>query len=331
MASLDEKKNIQIFQSSFGNKKFVADDVETFRIGKKNGVVKIDTLVASTDMLPHMKLSDVARKSVVASVSDFASKGVRPSYCIISVSLPKNFSKSKINQLASGFRIASKEFGFRILGGDTNKANDLVISVALFGSSNRITSRKGAKEGDVVVVSGPFGLSASALKIFLEGKKATHGFRRRAEKSATHPLPRLSFGIDAAPLFSASMDSSDGLSTCLVELAKQSNKRFIITKLPVASGVKEFASANRLDLFDLVLNGGEEYEIVATAPLRNFQKLTKIAKRHKIDLIKIGTVQKGSGVFLHDGESQMRIMDRGWSHKFQTSHEKTTHLAKNVF
>ncbi|MEM2785921.1 MAG: thiamine-phosphate kinase [Candidatus Nitrosotenuis sp.] len=316
MTSLDESQIIQIFQSSFGRKKFVADDVETFRIGKKIGVIKIDTLVASTDVLPHMKLSDIARKSVVASVSDFASKGVRPLYGIISVSLPKNFSKSKINQLAKGFSAASKEFGFKILGGDTNKANDLVISVALFGSSKRITPRKGAQQGDIVVVSGPFGLSASALKIFLEGKKATREFRKRTEKSIMHPLPRLSFGIDASPLLSASMDSSDGLSTCFVELARQSNKRFVITKLPVASGVKEFALANKLDIFDLVLNGGEEYEIVATVPLRNFQKLTKIAKRHKINLIKIGTVQKGHGVFLHYGESKIMIMDRGWSHKF---------------
>lgn len=316
MASLNESQIIQIFQSSFGRKKFVAEDVETFKIGKKVGVVKIDTLVASTDVLPRMKLSDIARKSVVASISDFASKGVRPLYCIISVSLPKNFSKSKINQLAKGFSAASKEFGFKILGGDTNKANDLVISVVLFGLAERITSRRGAHQGDIVVVSGPFGLNASALKIFLEGKKAAGRFRRFAERSVMRPLPRLDFGIDAAPLLSASMDSSDGLSTCLVELAKQSNKRFVITKLPVAKGVKEFASANKLDLFDLVLNGGEEYEIVATVPLPNFQKLTKIAKRHKVNLIKIGTVQKGRGVFLHDGKRRMRIMDRGWSHKF---------------
>ncbi|MEO9308730.1 MAG: thiamine-phosphate kinase [Nitrososphaera sp.] len=316
MTSLDERQIIRIFQMSFGGKKFAADDVETFKIGKKIGVIKIDTLVASTDVLPRMKMSDVARKSVVASVSDFASKGVKPLYCIISVSLPKNFSKSKINQLASGFRAASKEFGFRILGGDTNKANDLVISVVLFGLTERITPRKGAKQGDVVVVSGPFGLNASALKIFLEGKKTTPEFRRQAEKSVMHPMPRLGFGIDSAPLLSASMDSSDGLSSCLVELAKQSNKRLVITKLPVACGVKEFASVNKLDLFDLVLNGGEEYEIVATAPLQNFQKLAKIAKNHKIKLIKIGIVQKGRGVFLHDGKSKMEIIDRGWSHKF---------------
>ncbi|MEM3065618.1 MAG: thiamine-phosphate kinase [Candidatus Nitrosotenuis sp.] len=316
MSSLDERQIIQIFQNSFGDKKFVADDVETFKIGKKIGVLKIDTLVASTDVLPRMKLSDVARKSIVASISDFASKGVKPLYCIISVSLPKNFSKSKIGELASGFRAASREFGFRILGGDTNKANDLVISTVLFGLSERIVSRKGAKEGDIIVVSGPFGLSAAALKIFLEGKSARPGFKRRAAKSAVHPLPRLRFGIDAAHLFSSSMDSSDGLSTCLVEMARQSNKRFVVTKLPVACGVKEFASANKLDLFDLVLNGGEEYEIVATTSLQNFRKLTKIAKKHKINLIKIGTVQKGRGVFLHDGKKIMNVMDRGWSHKF---------------
>jgi thiamine-monophosphate kinase len=330
MAKLDEKQIIQIFQSSFGNRKFVADDVEMFRIGKKIGVIKVDTLVASTDMLPRMKMSDVARKSIVASVSDFAVKGVRPLYCIISVSLPENFSKSKINQLANGFKIASKEFGFRILGGDTNKANDLVISVTLFGLSERITSRNGAREGDIIVVSGPFGLSASALKIHLEGKKATTRFKRYAQKTVFHPSPRLEFGVEVASLFSASMDSSDGLSTCLVELAKQSKKRFIITNVPAVTGVKEFAQSNKLNLFDLVFNGGEEYEIVATVPLRNLQKLTRIARAHKINLIKIGTVQKGSGVFLQEGKRLLKMADRGWTHKFQARRQEPK-SPNNVF
>ena len=158
MTKLDEKQIIKIFQSGFGNKKFVSEDVETFQIGKNFGVIKTDTLVASTDVPPKMSLVDVARKSVVASISDFAAKGVRPLYCIISVSMPKNFSKSKVEQLARGFKIASDEFGFRILGGDTNQAKELVISVTLVGMAGKITPRNGSHVGDVIMVTGPFGL-----------------------------------------------------------------------------------------------------------------------------------------------------------------------------
>ena len=312
MAKLDERQIIEIFQRSFGNKKFVSEDVETFQIGGNFGVVKTDTLVASTDVPPKMKLVDVARKSVVASISDFAAKGVRPLYCIISISMPKSFSKSKVTQMARGFRIASREFGFRILGGDTNQAKDLVISVTLVGMSSKITPRNGARSGDVIVVTGPFGLSSAGLEILLNGRSGARRFQNRAKKSVFHPTPRLGFGIKAAGLLSSSMDSSDGLSTCLVEMAEQSKKKFVLNLAPGAEGLQEFARANRLDFLDLIFNGGEEYEMVMTASPRNLGKLKKIAKDQKIHLIEIGHVQTGSGVVLQ----KAKIRDGGWSHKF---------------
>lgn len=316
MSSLDEKQIIKIFQSKFGNRKFVSEDVETFRIGKNFAVIKTDALVESTDVPPKMKLADVARKSIVASVSDFAAKGTRPFYCIISISLPKNFSKSKIMQLAKGFRTASREFGFRILGGDTNQAKELVITVTLFGIAGKITHRSGARLGDAIVVSGPFGLSAAGLKIILHGKNAKPKFKRQAKSAVFHPVPRLNFGIRSAGLLSSAMDSSDGLSTCLVEMARQSRKKFALHTMPGASGLEEFAKSNKLDLNDLIFNGGEEYEIVATIPLSKLGKLRKIAKAQKINLMEIGRVQKGNGVFLQNQKKQTRITDGGWLHKF---------------
>lgn len=312
MANLDERRVIEIFQRIFGNKKFVSEDVETFRIGKNFGVIKTDTLVAGTDVPPKMKLADVARKSVVASVSDFAAKGVQPLYCIISASLPKNFTSSKVAQLARGFRAAAKEFGFSILGGDTNRAKELVISVTLVGMAGKITHRGSARIGDIIFVTGPFGLSPAGLEIILNGKKASPKFQNMAKKSVFCPTPRLGFGIRASGLLSAAMDSSDGLSTCLVEMARQSKKKFVLTLAPGADGLEEFARKNRLDFLDLIFNGGEEYELVCAVSPRNFGKIKKIARGQRIRLIEIGRVKKGSGVVLQKAE----IIDRGWSHKF---------------
>ncbi|MGI0004184.1 MAG: thiamine-phosphate kinase [Candidatus Nitrosotenuis sp.] len=312
MAKLDERQIIETFQRSFGNKKFVSEDVETFRVGKDFGVIKTDTLVASTDVPPKMSLVDVARKSIVASISDFTAKGVRPLYCIISVSMPKNFSKSKVAQLAKGFRAASDEFGFSILGGDTNQAKELVISATLIGLASKITRRNGSRTGDVIAVTGPFGLSSAGLEILLNRKNAARKFQDRAKKSVFHPTPRLGFGIKSAGLLSAAMDSSDGLSTCLVEMAAQSKKKFVLTIAPGADGLQEFASSNRLDFLDLIFNGGEEYEMVFTASPNNMAKLKKIARDQKIHLIEIGHVKNGSGVVLKKTE----IRDGGWSHKF---------------
>ncbi|MEW6042803.1 MAG: thiamine-phosphate kinase [Thermoproteota archaeon] len=314
MAKLDERRIIEIFQSGFGNKKFVSEDVEMFKIGKKFGVIKTDTLVASTDVPPRMKIADVARKSIVASVSDFAAKGVRPHYGIISVSLPRDFSESKILQLMRGFKAASREFGFKILGGDTNQARELVISVTLIGLSDDITPRKGARDGDIIIVSGPFGFSAAGIQILMHKKRSNQEFKKRAARAVFRPIARLGFGIQTRKLVSSAMDSSDGLSTCLVEMAKQSKKQFVITKIPSTSDVEEFAHSNGLDFLDLVFNGGEEYEIVATTPKKNLGKLRNIAKLQKINLIEIGSVQRGSGVFIQKGPRRIKILDKGWIH-----------------
>lgn len=314
MNRLDERQIIKIFQKSFLGKKFVSEDVESFKIGKGFGIIKTDTLVEGTDVPPSMNPLQIARKSIVAPVSDFASKGVRPRYCIISVSLPRNYSKSKIYQLAKGFRKAANEFGFKILGGDTNEGKELVISVTLFGLVNKFTRRSGARKGDLIVVTGTFGTASAGLEILLHGKKASAAFMRLCKKAVLTPKPRLNFGLLASRYLTSAIDSSDGLSTTLNELSKQSNKKFVITQIPKDDRLDEFARSNNLDLIDLVFNGGEEYEIVATVPPKNLGIIKKIANKKKIKLIMIGRVETGSGVFLQRNQKIIRIKDRGWSH-----------------
>lgn len=312
MTKLNERQIIKIFEKAFG-KKF-DEDVEVFKIGGKFGVIKIDTLVASTDIPPKMKIQDIARKSIVSSVSDFASKGVLPKYGIISISIPGKLSKSEIVKLCRGFKVASKEFGFKILGGDTNQSKEIVISCVLFGTSNKITPRNGARLGDVIITTGPFGLTAAGLHILMNKAKSKCLFKKKAVQAVFHPLPHLAFGSKASKLLTSSMDSSDGLSSCLVELARQSKKKFIITKIPAAEGTLEFARANKLSFMDLVFNGGEEYEIVATTPKKNLPLLKKIAKAQRLNLVEIGFVQKGSGVFVQKADRLNRLSDLGWVH-----------------
>jgi len=173
MSRLNEKKIIGIFQSGLGNKDFVPEDVESFKIGKKRLIVKVDTLVESTDLPPGMKLEDAARKSIVSCVSDFAAKGVKPIFGIISLTIPNRFSRPNIESLAKGFQNATKEFRLKILGGDTNEGKELVISFSLFGVTEKIVNRKGAKTNHVVITSGPFGYTGAGLSILLKNKKSS--------------------------------------------------------------------------------------------------------------------------------------------------------------
>src|SRR5574341_1211733 len=104
MSRLDEAKIIKIFQQSFGKKsKFVPEDVEVFKIGKTNFVTKSDMLVESTDVPQGMKPDEIARKSMIACISDFSAKGVKPLYATVSLAIPRGFSESKIMKLAYGF------------------------------------------------------------------------------------------------------------------------------------------------------------------------------------------------------------------------------------
>ncbi len=110
------------------------------------------------------------------------------------------------------------------------------------------------------------------------------------------------------------MDSSDGLSTTLNEMSNQSGRRFIITSKPSEKDIFHFANLNRLDVNNLIFNGGEEYEIVATTNPTYMTKIKKYAKRHQIRFYEIGYVTKGKGVFYKKNKKLIRIKDKGWQH-----------------
>ena len=307
MSRLTEKKIIEIFQSRL-NRKFVSEDVEYFKIGKKYFVLKIDTLVESTDIPKNTSLQYAARKSVISCISDFAAKGIKPNFGIVSVVLPRKLSKKKIEDLAIGFEKASKEFDIKILGGDTNEGKEISISFTLFGITNKIIKRKGAKLNDVIISSGPFGYSSTGLFILQKKKKHSQSFGTKAKNSVLNPKSRLMFGLKNKNYFSSSMDSSDGLSTTLNEMAEQSKRKFVITNIPAQRDVFDFATSNRLDPMNLIFNGGEEYEIIATVNPSDLAKIKKYAKIHHIQLYEIGYVTKGNGVYLQKNSKFIKMI-----------------------
>ena len=313
MKKLSENQIIRYFQKQ-NLKEFVAEDVEIFLLGKRNCATSIDTLVQSTDIPPKSNFSDIARKSIVSSISDFASKGIIPKFCIVSITLPKNISKKQVVKLASGFTRTCKEFNLKLLGGDTNEGKEIVIHSVLFGSPDRIIPRNGAKVGDIIITTGPFGYPAAALDIMGKKRITTKKFLTKSKKLFSRPTPRLKFGYLCRNLISSSMDSSDGLSTCLNELSSQSKKQFVITKLPVDSDLIDFSRKNKLKFEKFVLNGGEEFELVCTVSPKNLSKVNKIAKKNKISIFEIGYVRRGKKVVFVKNGTYSTISDKGWKH-----------------
>jgi thiamine-monophosphate kinase len=316
MKNPDEIEIIRIFQHRFGQKSsFVPEDLELLQMANRNFVVKSDMLVQSTDVPPGMKLYQVARKSMVSCVSDFACKGIKPRYATISLAIPQGFTRKMINELADGFARASKEFDVKIVGGDVNQGKEIVIDVSMYGvGTSKIIPRGGAKKGDVIITSGPFGYSSSGLKIILGNLKAEPKFVKKCKKSVFLPTPRLEFGLRAARYFSSSMDSSDGLSITLNDMSELSKKRFDITTIPTEKDVEAFAKKKGASLTDIVFCGGEEYEIVATVPAKKMHAVKMLAKRLNVPLFEIGRVANGKNVVLKDGKRETLLKRCGWVH-----------------
>ena len=313
MTKLDEKQIIRIFANKLG-----IGNLNDVALLDKGIVMKSDMLVESTDIPSGMEAWQAARKSIVSCVSDLAAKGVRPHAAVISLGIPNRYSMLEpyIEGLAEGFALASKEFGVKIVGGDTNKAAELVIDCSMIGFSTfKVPTRSGAKPGDYVIVSGPFGFAPAGLAILLQNAITVSNsvtFRKHAVKSVLEPSPRQSFGLALASYFSSSIDSSDGLAVSLYELASQSDEvDIIIYSIPFVQGLEQFAHENSLDKYELVFHGGEEYEIVATISPTTINQAEAAARKAGVNLYVIGRVEKGSGkVFARN-----RLLEnRGYMH-----------------
>tara|TARA_Y100000590_G_scaffold253389_1_gene284660 strand:- start:192 stop:1130 length:939 start_codon:yes stop_codon:yes gene_type:complete len=310
MKKLSEKEIIKIIN----NKHVNSEDVEIFNLGNEQCAVCVDTLVESTDIPKNSKLSDISRKSIVSSVSDFAAKGIIPKFCIISLTLPKTISKKQVQELSKGFSKACKEFKIQFLGGDTNQGTEISIHVVLFGNMKKYTKRRGASIGDIICTTGAFGYTAAALDIILKKKKSSKAFLVKSKNLFFKPKPRLEFGHKSINYTSSAIDSSDGLSSCLNELSNQSKKKFLITKIPTNNDVIEFSEKNNTSLNRLVFDGGEEFELVFTVMPKNLKKIHALAKKNRISVFEIGHVSKGKGVFFDDGNNLFKIKDNGWQH-----------------
>lgn len=300
MTKLDEKQIIRIFANKLGISNL--DDVALL----DNGIVmKSDMLVGSTDVPVGMEAWQAARKSIVSCISDLAAKGVRPHAAVISLGIPNSraIQQPYIEGLAEGFAIASKEFGVKIVGGDTNEAGELVIDCSMIGFSQfKVPTRSGAKPGDYIVISGLFGFAPAGLAILtqkatiLSNNSSSSIFRNHAVKAVLEPCPRQSFGLALARYFSSSIDSSDGLALSLYELASQSEGvDIIIDSIPAVEGLDKFAQENSLDKHEMVFHSGEEYEIVATISHAKIRQAKAAARKAGVNLYVIGRVQKGSG------------------------------------
>ncbi|MCL1969965.1 MAG: thiamine-phosphate kinase [Candidatus Bathyarchaeota archaeon] len=302
------------------------DDVSAVSIdnsddGGEVAVLKVDMLVAKTDVPAKMCLYDAARKAIVMCVSDFASKGVQPVAALVALGLPNCLATvESVVEIVDGLNAAAREYGAYIVGGDTGETGDLTISVSLYGKAFKsvLMLRDGAKAGDVLAVTGVFGKSSAGLRLLLDDSYvASSRARLVLENAVFRPVARLVEGLalSKSGCVSASMDSSDGLAWSLHELMRMSNVGFTLDLVPVAVETVEFAQQNGLNAESLALYGGEEYELVLTVPPEKWDAAKKAVEEVGGKLIAIGRATEHREIVLLQAGGRKQVINHcGYEH-----------------
>ena len=273
-------------------------------------VVATDSMTESSDVPPGMRLSDVSWKAVAAAASDFAAKGAVPLTGTVSLSLPERLWNARSARLlARGVREACSEFGFPVVGGDTGPGAELCVTATLAGKAARLVPRGGARPGDALYSTGPFGSAAAGLLLASGGAgSGSARFDASCRRRFRRPSPNLELGRAMARRASAAMDCSDGLAATLHDMARASGARFAVEDAPHDPRLRELASRNGTSARELALFGGEDYEAVFAVPPADCRRAEAEARRLGAPLRRLGAVERGSGVRW----GALRVPDRGW-------------------
>jgi len=247
-----------------------------------------------------MNLYEIGRKLILRGLSDIVACGGYPICANINLKIDKK-SLNKIEDFFDGVFNCAKEYNFSISGGDIVVFDKIIADIFLIGEVEKIylTLRSGAKEGDVVCVTGSLGLSNLAIDILENKIDACERIKKVALEKFYNPkipLKKIREILKVVKINSM-IDISDGLSKDLKHLSKESFVKIIIDeeKIPVAKEIFELKIENP---YEYAINSGEEYELIFTINEEDFEKIKDF------DVKIIGKVEKGEGVYLKkiDGE-----------------------------
>lgn len=332
-------KNI-VYRHSSTNKG-VGDDaaVLAFDAGKKC-VVTTDMLVEGVHFdLSYVPLKHLGYKSVMVNVSDLAAMNAMPRQITVSVALSNRFSLEAIDELYQGIYLACEKCQIDLVGGDTTSSTSgLIISVTAIGEAAEedLIYRSGAKENDLIVVSGDLGAAYVGLQL-LEREKHVyfnsnkqvqpdldgHDYilERQLKPEARIDIKELLKQLDVKP--SAMIDISDGLSSELLHICKASAVGCNVyeEKIPIDPTTHHTAREFNLDPTVCALNGGEDYELLFTISMNDFDKI-----KGNPNLTVIGHITdeaQGNNLITRSG-AVYPLAAQGWNPLMNASDEQET-------
>lgn len=266
----------------------------------------------------------LGHKALAVNLSDIAAMGGVPRFAMVSIALPSSVSSEFIDQMFEGLFELADRCSVSIVGGDTSSSQDsLFIDVSVIGEceTGKAVTRRGAKAGDRIYVSGTLGASALGLSLLEEGIRLDEGTNfREALLKHLAPEPRLSLGraLGEAGVVTAMIDISDGLSTDLWHLLDESNCEsdcgavIHAGTIPIAECVGR--SSLRADSLQLALNSGEEYELLFSASPEKSLEIENLAQALGIRITAIGEVVASKGLQLEVRGSLQPLAPSGYEH-----------------
>jgi thiamine-monophosphate kinase len=320
-------KHVKIKQKS--TVKGVGDDAAVISSEEgKQIVITTDMLVEGVHFdLGYMPLKHLGYKSVMVNLSDVYAMNAEATQITISLALSNRFPVEAVDELYSGINTAAKLYNVDVVGGDTTSSTSgLIISITAIGTvaKEEVTYRSGARENDLLVVTGDLGAAYLGLQVLEREKKVfevnpnaqpdlepyTYLVERQLKPEARKDIPKLLTELDVLP--TAMIDISDGLSSEILHLCKQSEVgcNLYEDKIPLDPQVISTCEEFELDSTTIALNGGEDYELLMTIRQEDFPK---IKGNPNLTVIGHMTAASNGANLITRAEEKIPLIARGWN------------------
>ena len=268
----------------------------------KEIVVTNDTIVESIDFFKSDPAESVAQKIITYNLSDISSMGADPYAYTLSLSLPKKITHEWISKFVKKILYFQNKYNFFLLGGDISQSNQLIISSNFFGyvAKQNILKREFPNKGDDIWVTGYLGDSAIGLALSKKQIVLNDVQTKYFTSKFLFPKPCM-IGSLICKISTSAIDISDGFYG---DLSKIINSKLIganiySSKIPYSSNLKKLFAKNKIVTSD-VLNAGDDYELIFTAPKDNRTKLKKIATKYHYRITKVGRIIGKNGIYVDD-------------------------------
>ena len=267
-----------------------------------------------------MSPQEIGFRSVSIAISDLAAMGAEPKFFLNSLFIPRNTSKSFIDNLFKGFKKACNFYKIHLIGGNVTQSKSLIIDVNVFGNvvNNKIKERLKCNVGDFIYVSGNIGDASLGLEI-LKNKSRLDIKNKKLIKKYKTPIAKVNLGLFLGQLnyVTSMIDITDGLTLDLIRLiGKKSGKGANLNWDDIPKSDFILNSINPSKFTKKVMNGGDDYELMFTLKENRAKSFESLCRKKGFDVYRIGFIDSSGKLSLNKGGSALKLRPNGFIHKF---------------